>query len=278
MKSTVDKIIDNALGEDLGRGDITSAAVIPDAARFQGVMTAREDITVAGIDIALKVFRRMDGEAILRPLVRDGDDIGAGTRMATIEGIARALLTAERTALNLLQHMSGIATLSRAYVNRISGTGAVLLDTRKTVPGLRELAKYATRQGGAKNHRMRLDDGVLIKDNHIAVAGSVAEAVSRARDAGLNDIEVECDTLAQVRDALDAGAGRLLLDNMDNETLVRAVGMARGRAETEASGGVRLDTIRAIAETGVDYISVGRITQSAPAVDIGLDWETDNAN
>ncbi len=274
MKSTLSKIIDNALNEDLGRGDITSAAVVPENARFQGVMTAREDMTVAGIDIALEVFARMDGKAMLQALVRDGDEIKAGTIMATIEGLARAMLSAERTALNMLQHLSGIATLSRAYVTLISGTGAVLLDTRKTVPGLRELAKYATRQGGAKNHRMGLDDGVLIKDNHIAVAGSVAEAISRARAAGLKDIEVECDTLDQVRDALEAGAGRLLLDNMDNDTLIRAVALARGKAKTEASGGVNLGTIGAIAETGVDYISVGRITQSAPAVDIGLDWET----
>jgi nicotinate-nucleotide pyrophosphorylase (carboxylating) len=271
---TVERVIADALAEDLGAGDITSRAVIPAGARFAGVLSAREPLVVAGLDLAGLVFARLAPGLVWEPLAAEGDLCPAGTVLARLEGPARELLTAERTALNLMQHLSGIATLTHAYVERIAGTGAVLLDTRKTIPGLRELAKYATALGGAQNHRLRLDDGVLIKDNHLAVAGSVKEAVARARAAGLTDIEVECDDLAQVAEALAAGAPRLLLDNMDNDTLRRAVEMARGRAKTEASGGVSLDTIGEIAQTGVDYISVGRITQSAPAVDIGLDWTT----
>ena len=189
-----------------------------------------------------------------------------------ITGNARALLTAERSALNTVQHLTGIATLTRAYVDAIVGTGAILLDTRKTLPGLRVLEKYATRMGGATNHRMRLDDGVMIKDNHIAVAGGVDAAVRAAKAAGLTGVVVEVDTLDQIVPALAAGADRLLLDNMVPETLRQAVSLIAGRVPTEASGGVNLLTIRAIAETGVNYISVGRITQSAPAADIGLDF------
>jgi nicotinate-nucleotide pyrophosphorylase (carboxylating) len=190
-----------------------------------------------------------------------------------VKGNARAMLAAERSALNTLQHLSGIATLTRRYVDAIAGTGATLLDTRKTIPGLRALEKYATRMGGAENHRMRLDDGILIKDNHVAVCGGVAEAVRRARSAGTPlQIQVEVDSIEQIEEALAAGADRLLLDNMDPPTLRRAVELVAGRVPLEASGGVRLENIRAIAETGVDYISVGRITQSAPAVDIGMDY------
>jgi nicotinate-nucleotide pyrophosphorylase (carboxylating) len=190
-----------------------------------------------------------------------------------LEGNARAMLAAERSALNTLQHLSGIATLTRTYVDAIAGTGAVLLDTRKTIPGLRLLEKYAARMGGAENHRMRLDDGVLIKDNHVAVCGGVAEAVRRAKsaDSGL-PVQVEVDRIEQIEPALTAGADRLLLDNMDPAELREAVKLVAGRVPLEASGGVTLETIRFIAETGVDYISVGRITQSAPAVDIGLDY------
>jgi nicotinate-nucleotide pyrophosphorylase (carboxylating) len=190
-----------------------------------------------------------------------------------LEGNARAMLTAERSALNTLQHLSGIATLTRRFVDAIAGTGATLLDTRKTIPGLRALDKYAARMGGAQNHRLRLDDGVLIKDNHVAVCGGVAQAVRAARSANTGlQIQVEVDRIAQIEPALDAGADRLLLDNMGLATLREAVELVAGRVPLEASGGVNLDTIRGIAETGVDYISVGRITQSAPAVDIGLDY------
>jgi nicotinate-nucleotide pyrophosphorylase (carboxylating) len=193
--------------------------------------------------------------------------------MGRVEGPARGLLAVERTALNFLQHLSGVATLTAQYVERISGTRAVLIDTRKTTPGLRALEKHAAQLGGARNHRLRLDDGVLIKDNHISVCGSIAAAVRLAR-AGvpvLTKIEVECDTLAQVKEALAAGVDMILLDNMKPDEMRQAVALAAGRVPLEASGGVRLETIRAIAETGVDFISVGRITQSAPAVDIGLD-------
>jgi nicotinate-nucleotide pyrophosphorylase (carboxylating) len=205
--------------------------------------------------------------------VADGDRVPSGTVLMQLEGSARAMLTAERSALNTLQHLSGIATLTRRYVDRIAGTGATLLDTRKTVPGLRVLEKYAARMGGAANHRMRLDDGVLIKDNHVAVNGGVVEAVRRAKaaDTGLQ-IQVEVDRIEQIEPALTAGAERLLLDNMGNATLREAVALVAGRVPLEASGGVNLETIRGIAETGVDFISVGRITQSAPAVDIGLDF------
>lgn len=269
---TVARVIDTALAEDVGAGDLTSRAVIPEGARFAGVLSARQPLMVAGLELARQVFAHLAPELAWEPLAAEGESCPAGAVLARLRGPARELLTAERTALNLLQHLSGIATLTRAYVERIAGTGAVLLDTRKTIAGLRELAKYATRIGGAQNHRMRLDDGVLIKDNHLAVCGSVGEAIRRARAAGLTDIEVECDSLKQVRQALEAGAPRLLLDNMDHDTLREAVALARGRAQTEASGGVNLETIAGIARTGVDYISVGRITQSAPAVDIGLDW------
>ncbi|MCK5576033.1 MAG: carboxylating nicotinate-nucleotide diphosphorylase, partial [Sphingomonadales bacterium] len=195
-----------------------------------------------------------------------------GTILATVSGPARSLLTAERTALNLLQHLSGIATLSRQYVDAVAGTGATILDTRKTFPAYRELAKYAARMGGVTNHRMRLDDAVLIKDNHIAVAGSITAAVQGAKDAGHSPIEVECDTLDQVTETLAIGVDAILLDNMTNEQLRQAVAMIGDQARTEASGGVRLDTVAEIAATGVKTISIGRITQSAPAVDIGLDW------
>ncbi len=270
------RAIETALAEDLGRvdasADITSTSVIPADVRFNGVMRARELMVVAGLPIAERVFARLDSAIVFEPLVEDGAQVESDTVIARISGPARALLAAERVALNFLQHLSGIATVTRTYVDAIAGTGCVLLDTRKTTPGLRRMEKYATRIGGARNHRMGLYDAILIKDNHLAVAGSVKTAVERARAAGYTAIEVECDTLEQVREAVEAGATRVLLDNMDLPTLREAVLIVDGRAETEASGGVRLETIRAIAETGVDYISVGRITQSAPAVDIGLDW------
>jgi nicotinate-nucleotide pyrophosphorylase (carboxylating) len=271
------RVITAALAEDVGGSDwtsrdITSAAVIPAGLRFKGVMAARHSMVVSGLPVAAEAFHMVVPEARFFARAADGERVAAGTVLAEIEGPARGLLTAERTALNLLQLMSGIATLTSEYAQRIAGTGCTLLDTRKTIPGLRKLSKYATRCGGAKNHRMGLYDGVLIKDNHIAVCGGVAEAVKRARDAKLPNIEVECDTLEQVEQAVTAGADIVLLDNMDTDTLRRAVAVVRRRCRTEASGGVTLDTIRAIAETGVDFVSVGRITQSAPAADIGLDW------
>ncbi|HJO75411.1 MAG TPA: carboxylating nicotinate-nucleotide diphosphorylase [Rhodospirillales bacterium] len=270
--------VDAALAEDIGAGDITTKAVIPDETRLNLVMATRQDIVVAGLPVALEVFRRLAPDAVVQVETTDGAQISTGTVIARIEGQAAALLAAERTALNFMQTLSGIATLTRAYVDAIEGTGAVLLDTRKTVPGLRSLSKYATAMGGATNHRMRLDDGVLIKDNHIAVAGSAAEATRRAKAANLKAIEVECDTLDQVTEAIEAGADSLLLDNMAPEMLVQAVELCAGRVTLEASGGVNLKTIRAIAETGVDTISVGAITQAAPAVDIGLDLDLPTAD
>ena len=205
-------------------------------------------------------------------LVEDGQQVPAGTDLMRLKGNARAMLTAERSALNTVQHLSGIATMTQQYVDAISGTGCILLDTRKTIPGLRVLEKYATRIGGATNHRMGLWDAAMIKDNHVAVAGGVAEAVARARNAGVERIILEVDSIAQIEPGLAAGASHLLLDNMDANTLRAAVALIAGRVPTEASGGVTLETIRAKAETGVTYISVGRLTQSAPAADIGLDF------
>jgi len=262
------------LAEDLGEaGDITSAAVIPADARFRGVMDSRHAISVAGLPIAEAFFRALDPEVTVELLVGEGDRVGRGTDLMRVEGKARALLTAERSALNTIQHLSGIATMTRQYVDAIAGTGAILLDTRKTIPGLRVLEKYAVRMGGGTNHRLGLWDAAMIKDNHVAVAGGVAEAVQRAASAGIASIIVECDRIDQIEPALAAGATHLLLDNMDPPLLRAAVTLVGGRVPTEASGGVRLDTIRAIAETGVTYISVGRLTQSAPAADIGLDFE-----
>ncbi|RZM25905.1 MAG: carboxylating nicotinate-nucleotide diphosphorylase, partial [Sphingomonas sp.] len=263
------------LAEDLGTiGDITSAAVIPADARFTGVMDSRDPIVVAGLDLAEAFFRALDPDVRIERLVRDGQQVTAGAELMRLEGAGRAMLTAERSALNTVQHLSGIATMTRAYVDAIEGTGAILLDTRKTIPGLRVLEKYATRMGGAQNHRMGLWDAAMIKDNHVAVAGGVAEAVRRAKVAGIAQIIVEVDRIDQIEPALEAGATHLLLDNMPPAMLREAVALVAGRVPTEASGGVNLDTIRAIAESGVTYVSVGRLTQSAPAADIGLDFAT----
>ncbi|MCL6698081.1 carboxylating nicotinate-nucleotide diphosphorylase [Sphingomonas sp. NSE70-1] len=270
----LDEFVQRVLAEDLGNsGDVTSNATISADARFSATMNCREPIVVAGLDIAIAFFRALDRDVGIERLANDGDAVSAGTVLLRLDGKAREMLTAERSALNTLQHLSGIATLTRSYVDRIAGTGATLLDTRKTIPGLRALEKYAARMGGAQNHRMRLDDGLLIKDNHVGVAGGVAEAVSAAKAcrSGLQ-IQVEVDRIDQIEPALAAGAERLLLDNMKPDVLRQAIALVAGRVPLEASGGVNLDTIRAIAETGVNYISVGRITQSAPAVDIGLDY------
>ena len=261
------------LAEDLGgRADVTSEAVIPEDARFAGVLDSRDPIVVAGLPIAAAVFQRLDPEVEIERLVEEGQRAAAGTDLLRLRGRARALLTAERSALNIVQHLSGVATLTRRYVDAMEGSGAILLDTRKTIPGLRLLEKYATRLGGARNHRMGLWDAAMIKDNHVAVAGGVGEAVRRAVAAGIARIIVEVDRVDQIEPALAAGATHLLLDNMDPATLSEAVRIVGGRVPTEASGGVTLDSIRAKAETGVTYVSVGRITQSAPAADIGLDF------
>jgi nicotinate-nucleotide pyrophosphorylase (carboxylating) len=266
------------LDEDLGIGlpgggrDVTAESVIPADARFAGVMDSRDAIVVCGLPIAAAFFRALDPAMEIEVLVAEGDRVAPGTDLMRLSGKARALLTAERSALNIVQHLSGIATLTHAYVEAMGGARAVLLDTRKTIPGLRHLEKYATRTGGAQNHRMGLWDAAMIKDNHILVAGSVGEAVRRARDAGVERIICEVDRIEQIEPAIEAGASHLLLDNMTPDTLCEAVALVGGRAETEASGGVTLGTIGAIAASGVDYVSVGRITQSAPAADIGLDF------
>jgi len=271
----LDAFVRATLAEDLGDGgDITSNAVIPADARFTGVMDSRDAITVAGLEIAEAFFRALDPAVRIERLVADGDRVTAGTDLMRLEGKARAMLTAERSALNTVQHLSGIATLTRSYADRLLGTGATLLDTRKTIPGLRVLEKYATRMGGATNHRMGLWDAAMIKDNHVAVARSIGQAVGAAKAAGIASIIVEVDSVDQIEPAIAAGATHLLLDNMDPPTLRGAVTLVGGRVPTEASGGVRLETIRAIGETGVTFVSVGRLTQSAPAADIGLDFTT----
>lgn len=272
----IDDFVKRVLAEDLGRkGDVTSDATIPAVARFAAEMNARQALVVAGLDLAAAFFRELDPQIRIDQLVKDGDRVEGRATLMRLEGNARAMLAAERAALNTLQHLSGIATLTRQYADVIAGTGAVLLDTRKTIPGLRVLEKYAARMGGAQNHRMRLDDGVLIKDNHVAVCGGVAEAVrcAKAANTGLQ-VQVEVDRVDQIEAALAAGADRLLLDNMPPHVLREAVALVAGRVPLEASGGVTLETIRSIAESRVNYISVGRITQSAPAVDIGLDYST----
>jgi nicotinate-nucleotide pyrophosphorylase (carboxylating) len=263
------------LAEDLGTGgDVTSKATIAADARFTAQMNCRQAIVVAGLDLATAFFRAVDPDVQIEQLAKDGERAEHGTTLMRLVGNAQAMLTAERSALNTLQHLSGIATLTRQYVDAIAGTGAVLLDTRKTIPGLRVLEKYAARMAGAQNHRMRLDDGVLIKDNHVAACGGVAEAVRRAKAANTGlQVQVEVDRIDQIEPALAAGADRLLLDNMDPAMLREAVAVVGDRVPLEASGGVTLETIRFLADTGVDFISVGRITQSAPAVDIGLDYQ-----
>lgn len=273
-----DAFVTATLAEDLGEGwpggghDVTSESVIPSEARFSGVMDSRDAIVVCGLPIAAAFFRRLDPAMEIEILVAEGARVSPGSDLMRLSGNARAMLTAERSALNTVQHLSGIATMTREYVDAIGQAKAVLLDTRKTIPGLRHLEKYATRTGGAQNHRLGLWDAAMIKDNHVAVAGGVGPAVARAKAAGVASIICEIDRIDQIEPALAAGATHLLLDNMEPDILREAVALVAGRAPCEASGGVRLDTIGAIAASGVDYVSVGRLTQSAPAADIGLDF------
>jgi nicotinate-nucleotide pyrophosphorylase (carboxylating) len=274
----LDAFIRDTLAEDLGEGlpgggkDVTSESVIPADARFSGVMDSRDPISVAGLPVAVAFFRHLDPDMQVEVLVEEGAKVPAGTDLMRLNGNARAMLTAERSALNTVQHLSGIATMAREYVDAMDSETCTLLDTRKTIPGMRHLEKYATRMGGASNHRMGLWDAAMIKDNHVAVAGSVGEAVRRAAEAGIEHIICEVDRLDQIEPALQAGAHHLLLDNMSPEVLREAVDMVAGRVPCEASGGINLDTIAAKAASGVQYCSVGRLTQSAPAADIGLDF------
>nr|WP_086490780.1 carboxylating nicotinate-nucleotide diphosphorylase [Novosphingobium panipatense] len=269
--------VDATLAEDLGVGlpvggrDVTSESVIEADARFSGVMDSRDAVTVAGLPIAAAFFRKLDPVMEIEILVEEGARVESGTKLMRLTGNARAMLTGERSALNTVQHLTGIATMTREYVDAMKGH-ATLLDTRKTIPGLRHLEKYATRTGGARNHRMGLWDAAMIKDNHVLVAGGVGPAVARARAAGVAQIICEVDRLDQIEPAIAAGAHHLLLDNMGPDMLREAVALVAGRVPTEASGGVNLSTIGAIAASGVTYVSVGRLTQSAPAADIGLDF------
>ena len=277
-ESEIRAAVKTALAEDLGGGDVTSLATVPATATFSVVMRAREPMVVAGIAFAETAFRQLSRPVRIKKLARDGQSVKAGARLLEISGAARAILSAERTALNFVQRLSGVATLTARFVAKIKDTRAQILDTRKTTPGWRRFEKYAVACGGGRNHRIGLFDMVLIKDNHLAALreakpNAVAAAVSRARKKFPQlKVEVEADTLAQVKQAVEARADIILLDNMSNADLRRAVKLIAGRAKTEASGGVNLQTVRGIAATGVDFISVGAITHSARAVDIGLDF------
>lgn len=271
----IDAAVTRALAEDLGRaGDVTSTATVPEGTRATAIVVARSAGTIAGLPLVEAALRKLDPAAVLTAHARDGDAVAAKTALMTIEGDARAVLAAERTALNFLGHLSGIATATAAFVKLIAHTRARVCCTRKTTPGLRALQKYAVRCGGGFNHRFGLDDAILIKDNHIAVAGGISAVLRRAKAVAghLVKIEIEVDTLDQLREVLAAGGADVaLLDNMDAATMRKAVEMVAGRLVLEASGGITLDTAAAVAETGVDYLSSGAITHSSPNLDVALD-------
>ena len=268
----LDPILRHALEEDIGTGDVTTQATIQPGVQASAELVAKEDFILSGIDVAQRVFHLLSLETAFEKLIEDGQSVKRGDVLAWLKGDAAVLLQGERVALNFLQRMSGVATLTAEFVKQVEDTGAVVVDTRKTTPGLRVLEKYSVRMGGGGNHRMALYDAVLIKENHIAAAGGIASAVSRARQSvpHTQKIEVEVRDQAEVAEALDAGADILLLDNMSTEELRTAVKTIDGRADTEASGGVNLETIREIAETGVQLISVGALTHSYRAVDISM--------
>ena len=268
----IEEQIGQILREDIGFGDLTSTIMIDEDTTGVFDVNAREDIVVAGMAVAAAIFKRCEPGCTFEPKVNDGDHITDGTTMARVSGKARGLLTAERSALNMLQHLSGIATLTSKYVKEIEGTGATLIDTRKTTPGLRALEKHAVTCGGGRNHRLALDGGVLVKDNHIAVCGGLTAAIQRAKSQvpTLTKVQVECDNLDQVKEAVEAGGFTPTGQHVPN-TMREAAKIVDGRITLEASGGITLETVRAKAESGVDLISTGKITQSAPSVDIGLD-------
>jgi nicotinate-nucleotide pyrophosphorylase (carboxylating) len=268
---TLERIVHAALAEDIGAGDITTEATVASDATGTAGLVVKEPGVVCGLAAVEATFRALDSEVRFEAFANDGDTVEAPAVVASVTGSERAILTGERVALNFLGRMSGIATLTRRYVDAIAGTGAAVLDTRKTTPGLRALEKHAVASGGGRNHRFGLDDAVLIKDNHLRAAGSVVTAVELVRNASDLPIEVECDTLDQVGEALEMGVDAILLDNMTLAELREAVQLTGGRARLEASGGVTLDTIRAIAETGVDEISVGALTHSARSLDVSLE-------
>ena len=278
---SVADIVRLALMEDLGPGDLTTRATVPAERLGQARLTAREPLVVSGLTAAAETLRQVDPEAVFQAEAADGDRLEPGVVLARLEGRARSLLSAERVLLNFLMRLSGVATLTDRYVRAAANPKVAVVDTRKTTPGLRILEKAAVRHGGGRNHRFALYDGILIKDNHIAAAGSISQAVTRARESvpHLMGLEVEVDTLEQLEEALEARADIIMLDNMGPETLRRAVKIVRGHPRPElrgtileASGGINLNTITAIAQTGVDLISVGALTHSAPSVDLGLDW------
>ena len=273
LMDQIDAIIRNALVEDVGSGDVTTLNTVPADAILRGTLLVKADGVVAGLAVFQRVFKLVDARVEIDLQVADGESVQRGQIIATIDGPGQAILTGERLALNILQRMSGIATETRRYVDAVTGTQAVILDTRKTAPGLRVLDKLAVRLGGGQNHRFGLYDMAMIKDNHIAAVGSITEAVRRVRagDPLGRPIEVEVTDLDQLHEALELDVDRILLDNMDNATMAEAVRIAAGRTPLEASGGVNLDTVAAIATTGVDYISVGALTHSVTALDISLD-------
>jgi len=282
-ESGLRRLVEQALEEDLGRGDVTSDLLVPSDVAARAVLRSRGQGVIAGLDVAAMVFDVADAQIHFAALIGDGDLVAPGQELGVVSGAARSLLRAERVALNFLQRLSGIATLTSRYADAIRGTRARIVDTRKTTPGLRSLEKYAVRAGGGFNHRRDLSDAMMIKDNHLAVIGalglSLCEAIAQARQSlpHTMKIEIEVDRLEQIPEALAAGADIILLDNMSTEDLTRAVALIDGRATTEASGGVNLGTISEIAATGVDVISVGALTHSAPALDIGLDFEVEQA-
>ena len=271
MTEALDGLIDRALAEDLGDGDLTTRAVVPEGARARARIVQKEAGVIAGVGVAERVFARVDPALAFEALVPEGEWRDRG-EVARLEGAAASILAGERVALNLLGRLSGVATLTARYVRAVKGTGTRILDTRKTTPGLRELEKAAVRAGGGVSHRRGLFDAILVKENHAALAGGVGEATRLALERAPDGVtvEVECATLAEVEDAVAAGVPRILLDNMGPEELRRAVEIAGGRAELEASGGITLETVRAAAEAGVDFISVGALTHSAPALDLSL--------
>ena len=268
----IDRIIQMALSEDIGSGDITTLSTVPKGTASRAQLVAKEDFVLAGIDVVERVFTLLDANVAFEALKQDGEQIARGDVLAWIKGDAHTLLQGERVALNLMQRMSGIATHTAAFVAAIEGSGAIIVDTRKTMPGLRVLDKYSVRMGGGQNHRTSLYDGVLIKENHIAAAGGITAAIEGARGRAPHTlkIEVETESLQEVQEALDAGADIIMLDNMSLEMLREAVDLIAGRAVTEASGGVNLDTVTEIAKTGVNLISVGALTHSSRAVDISM--------
>jgi nicotinate-nucleotide pyrophosphorylase (carboxylating) len=268
---TLERAVYAALAEDVGEGDVTTEATVDADAVGTAELLVKEPGVVCGLAAVEAVFRALDGDVRFEPLVEEGAVVGVPTAVALVTGPERAILTGERTALNFLGRLSGIATLTRSYVDAVAGTGVAILDTRKTTPGLRALEKYAVACGGGRNHRFGLDDGVLVKDNHLRAAGSIRAAVASLRATTDLRVEVECDTLEQVSMAVDAGTDAILLDNMTLDELRAAVSLVAGRARLEASGGVTLENVRAVAETGVDEISVGALTHSARSLDVSLE-------